>query len=422
MTRHTSLPIESLRLSFSQEQKIRCVSPGPSLHPQLAIALLIGALVCCTTFGCGGKSASKPDAAVEAYADRGYTPEHRFETTATRDTWTIDSEPVNVRLLVPAQAGSYPLVIYLPGLGESADAGLGWRQAWAQAGYAVLSAQPTRYGPAVWSSSRARGGDFLDIAKDAFGTPSLATRTQLARGVLDEVSRRHRVARDTAVGRGDITRVAVAGYDLGAQTAMMVAGESVPGVEAMQVDEGVKCVIALSPYADFSGMGVESNFRSIRLPVLAVTSAQDTDAYGLVRSAAVRRAPFQYMPPGQKYLLILSVAPHSLLGGAGTPAQGKGKYAGQRPSGSEGDAEADTAILSDEATVTDPRQRPRNRSGGAPTGGGSSSAQRTKEVAQVQGVTTAFLDAFVKNDPIALEWLSRNAKPWLGETADLQSK
>jgi dienelactone hydrolase len=386
-----------------------------------ALSLLIVALVCCATSGCAGKSAGKPDAtAVKAYSNHGYTPERRFETMVTQDTWTIDSEPVDVRLMVPAQGGSYPLVIYMPGLGESADAGLAWRQAWAQAGYAVLSAQPTRYGAALWSSVRARSGDFLDIAKDAFGAPSLAARTHFARGLLDEVSRRHRTAGNTPVGRIDMMRIAVAGYDLGAQTAMTVAGESIPGVEAMQVGEGVKCVIALSPYADFSGMGLESNFRSIRLPVLAVTSTQDTDAFGLVTSAAVRRAPFQYMPPGQKYLLILSVAPHSLLGGPGTSAQGKGKYSSREPSGPEGDAEA--PVLSEEATVSERPQRQINRSATATTGEGSSSTQRAKEIAQVQSVTAAFLDAIVKNDPIASKWLSRNAKSWLGETADLQSK
>jgi dienelactone hydrolase len=421
MIRQASSPIGLPQLSFSPASKRHWISRGPSLRVQLAISLLSAALVCGATFGCAGKSTGKAEAAAaKVYVERGYTPEHRLETTAIRDTWMIDSEPVDITLIAPAQVASYPLVIYLPGLGEAADAGLAWRQAWAQAGYAVLSAQPTRYGVAVWSSSRARGGDFLDIAKDAFGVPSLATRTQVARGLFDEVSRRHRAARDTAVGRIDMTRVAVAGYDLGAQTAMMVAGESVPGVESMQAGEGVKCVIALSPYADFSGMGVESNFRSIRLPVLAVTSAQDTDAYGLVTSAAVRRAPFQYMPAGQKYLLVLSVAPHSLFGGAGTPSQGKGKYTGQGSPGSEGGTEADTPILSEEATVTDARQRKKNRSDGAT--GGSSSAQRAKEIAQVQSVTTAFLDAFVKDDSIASEWLSRNAKPWLGETADLQSK
>ena len=32
------------------------------------------------------------------------------------------------------------------------------------------------------------------------------------------------------------------------------------------------------------------------------------------------------------------------------------------------------------------------------------------------------IDEVVKSDPIASEWLSRNAKPWLGESAELQSK
>jgi hypothetical protein len=52
----------------------------------------------------------------------------------------------------------------------------------------------------------------------------------------------------------------------------------------------------------------------------------------------------------------------------------------------------------------------------------TNSARRAIELAQVQSVTTAFLDATVKNDPIGSEWLSRNAQRWLGESADLRSK
>src|SRR6185295_14488649 len=80
-----------------------------------------------------------------------------------------------------------------------------------------------------------------------------------------------------------------------------------------------RSVIALSPYADFAGMGTEARFRDIRLPVMSVTSPEDTDAYGLVTTAAVRRAPYQYMPPGRKYLLLLGAGPHSLLGGQEHP-------------------------------------------------------------------------------------------------------
>ena len=285
----------------------------------------------------------------------------------------------------------------------------------------MLSAQPAKYGTAVWSSDRAHIGDFLDIAKDAFAAPSLATRTELARGLLDETWRRRRGKHDIALDHIDMSRVAVAGYDLGAQTAMMVAGENVQGVESLQIPEGVRCVVALSPYADFSGMGFESNFSSIRLPVLSVTRSQDTDAYGLVKSAAVRRAPYQYMPPSQKYLLVLSGAPHSLFAGASAPTNGKGGYSTQAQSGSESEAEAGAVEPRDDSSDRAQGQGRKNRRASS-AGPNSSSARRAIDVVQVQSVTTAFLDATVKDNPIGSEWLSRNAKRWLGNSADLESK
>jgi predicted dienelactone hydrolase len=401
---------------------VRSLKSAQCMRSYIGVWLLFAALTSSALFACAGKPGARSDtSAAKARAETGYTPKHRYQTTATQDTWLIGSEPVDIRLLVPIQAGSFPLVFYFPGLGESPDGGLAWRQFWAEAGYAVLSAQPARYGTAVWSSDRAHVGDFLDIAKDAFAAPSLATRTELARGLLDETWRRRRGMRDPALGRIDMSRVAVAGYDLGAQTAMMIAGENVQGVESLQMPEGVKCVVALSPYADFSGMGLESNFSSIRLPVLSITSSQDTDAYGLVKSAAVRRAPYQYMPPSEKYLLVLSGAPHSLFAGASAPTNSKGGYSPQAQSGTESEAEADAVAPSDETSARAQGPGRKNRRGSS-AGPSSSSARRAIEVVQVQSVTTAFLDATVKNDQIGSEWLSRNAKRWLGNSADLESK
>jgi hypothetical protein len=42
--------------------------------------------------------------------------------------------------------------------------------------------------------------------------------------------------------------------------------------------------------------------------------------------------------------------------------------------------------------------------------------------ALVQAVSTAFLDATVKNDDIAREWLTRDAARWLGDSALLRIK
>ncbi len=388
---------------------------------RVCISLLIAGLVCCTTSGCGGNSGSKADpAVVKRYADRGYTPDHHYETTTSQDTWTIGSEAVDIVLVVPSQAGMYPLVVYLPGLGESPNAGVLWRQTWARTGYAVLSAQPTRYGKAVWSSSAARAGEFFAIAKDAFSVRSLATRTQLVQGILDEASRRQRSGRAPGFARIDVSRIAITGFDLGAQTALMFAGENVRGVEPVQPSPAVKCVVALSPYADFSGMGMESNFVTIRLPVLSVTSPGDTDAYGLVTAASIRRAPFQFMPPGEKTLLVLSSAPHSLLAGGALPDKRPEQEGGASPAAID-EAGPDARIVSDETSETngagyDKKRRATNASRGG------QAPQRAKEQTQVQAVTTAYLDAIVKNDALASEWLSRNAKGWLGDSAELLSK
>jgi hypothetical protein len=403
-----------IRMNFSMSP------PRSRFAATRGVALLVAALAVFATPGCGGKSAQQPDpAVVKQYADRGYAPAHHYETTASQETWTVGSETVDVVLTVPAHAGTYPLVVYLPGLGEPAEAGAAWRKAWAQAGYAVLSAQSTRFGPAIWSSSAAHAGDFYSIAKDAFSARSLAARAQLLQGILDEASRRQRGASGPTVAHFDMSHMAVAGFDLGAQTAMVVAGAHIGGVDLPQLTYGIKCVIALSPYADFSGMGTQSNFADIRLPVLSVTSPADTDAYGLVTSAAVRRAPFQYMPAGRKTLLLLSVAPHSLLAGGVVSGQVQAIGGTNSTGVAIDEAAADPDIVGDES---DGRPRKKRRKPSASDTQGARSSERAREVTQVQAVTTAYLDAVVADDTLALEWLTRNAQHWLGDSAELVSK
>jgi len=376
-------------------------------------ALVIASLACSMTLGCASKSGgSADDFALKPSADGGYVANRRYETMSTRYTWTMDEDAVDVSLLVPAPSGAYPLVLYLPGLGELSDAGLSWRQAWARAGYAVLSVQPTKFGPAVWTSNRARAGDFFDIAHDAFSVPSLAARTQVVRDALEQVSRRQHGANGTAFARIDLARIAVAGFDLGAQTALMVAGARVRDVEPLHPPDGVKAVIVLSPYADASE--VESNFQPIRLPVLSVTSRLDTDAYGLIGTASIRRVPFQYMPPGQKYLLLLASARHAELAGA-------------RPNGSRDgkdteDATEDDKVLGDETAEVYEGERKKRRKPDYSASRAEKLAQLVRVQSQVQAVTTAYLDAIIRNDAAGAEWLSKNAKAWLGDSGELLSK
>jgi hypothetical protein len=142
----------------------------------------------------------------------------------------------------------------------------------------------------------------------------------------------------------------------------------------------------------------------------------------LVGSAAVRQAPYQYMPPGQKYLLLLSSASHSLLAGkAAAGAERPDGKGGERPGASR---EAD----GDGGGASGSRRRRGGRAGARSGGSAALSPQRGQavlpglEITDVRHVSVAFLDATVKNDSVAWEWLARDAQRWLGDTATLSSK
>jgi dienelactone hydrolase len=338
-------------------------------------------------------------------------PGRHYETTATQDTWTLDGSLVDVTLMVPTSGGPYPLVLYLPGLGEACDAGLSWRHAWARAGYAVLCIQPKTVGRAVWASSRARAGDFVGIARDAFSVPSLEMRTQVVRAALARLSRR---GRDAGFAQTDLARISIAGFDLGAQTALVVAGQHVDGLEPLPLPDGVKAVITLSPYADRTA--AESRYQQIHVPVLTVTSAMDTDAYGLVGTPSIRRTPFQYMPAGQKYLLLLASAPHELFAGAPLATLRENK------DGPDTLSAEDDKILGDETAEVYEGRPHKRRTLDNSASRANRLAQQVKIQSQVQAVTTAYLDAFVRNDGAAVQWLTQDARTWLGESAELQSK
>jgi dienelactone hydrolase len=391
---------------------------GGTVRALIWAALAAMALTSCAMPDIRTKEA---EAALDRHVERGYHADRRYATVSARDTWKLGADVVDVTVIMPAGTDRFPLIVYLPGLGESSDAGAAWRRGWAEAGYAVVSLQAASVGPAVWSSELARDGAFRRLAEQEFSATSLARRLTMLSAALAELGRRGDSAADGLYRRIDLSRIAVAGFDLGAQTAMVVAGEQIDGIDSPAWPTAVKAVVTLSPYADFSGMGLERDFKPIRLPVLCVTSFEDTDPYGLVTTAAVRRAPFQYMPDGDKYLLLLSATPHALLSGREAPVPA--------PMADRADAgNAATPGGSEDRSEGGAGRRGRSFGGGSRASGAASSphaessVQWKLQIDNVESVTTAYLDATVKSDRVAQEWLRKDARRWLGKSGEFQFK
>src|SRR5689334_5149627 len=100
----------------------------------------------------GGAVQAQRQARAEDLARKGYRPLQHVEVASGVLPWRVDGEHVPIAWTAPSAGSGLPVVLYLPGLGEPAEAaGAAWRRAWAQAGYAVVLVQPLEDDATAWS-------------------------------------------------------------------------------------------------------------------------------------------------------------------------------------------------------------------------------------------------------------------------------
>ncbi len=374
-----------------------------SLHgicgPRCAALLVVIALS-----GCAGHRLTQMDSAqVDQFTRHGYSSANHYDVSTQFTAWESPLGRFDIAATTPSAPGRLPLVIYLPALGEDRSSGEALRTAWAASGYAVLALQPLSQDALRWTDPGSRPGDPTPWARERYAAPVMAARIHALRTVLLELVRRQ-AAREAPLDRFDLERVALAGQDLGAYTAMVAAGEAVLDATPPPLPLRVSATLALSPHADFSGVPLSERYSAIQGPVLSTTSDNDLDPLGLVGSPSLRRAPFEYMPPKDKFLLIFADISHATL--AGTPAPRSPLAEAARDKSAGGGT-----------------HRKLNPVG--PTGARTPQVSPTRSamaVVALQKVSLAFLDAYLRQDPIAAEWLERDASRWLGEGAQLRRR
>lgn len=328
----------------------------------------------------------------------GYQAAETSSLTVAVQDWIVDGERLPVSLAWPGSGQKLPLVVYLPGLGEPAQAGQRWRQAWAHAGYAVLSVQPLAVDANAWSSDLARAADFKGLARQHRQAAQLTARIQRLNATLAE-ARRRAAAGDALWSRVDFGRMAVAGYDLGSQAAARLAPE-------------FKAALLLSPSLTADDLPMLSG------PLLLVSSRRDTNPTGLIESPGLRTQAFEQLPSGQadKFLLLLETASHAALaggtalelddfgGGGNSSRKGQGQEGGRKRGGGGGGRGGGGGGASKDGQDGTPRHV------AAPAARGD--AQLASGVA-TEGVSIAFLDATLRERPAARQWLQNDALGWL---------
>ena len=297
-----------------------------------------------------------------------------------------DARDKDLRVIAcfPEEEGSYPTIVFSHGAGGSGRNVLALPRSWASHGYVVLlpthadslalrklEAVPDAGGPAPGLGLRGLVGSVL---ADAQGWQDRPLDVTFLLDHLDTLQEQVPGLK----GKPDPARIGVGGHSLGAYTAQLIGGATVdlPGGPKARsfADDRVRAILMLSGQGSGQQGLTEHSWDDFRKPLMSITGSLDRGAKG--QGPEWRKEPFEHVPPGDKYHLLIAGAHHGSF--TGNFAGGASARLRERMAGRPGaDRPADQAAIFD----------------------------------YVQAATLAYWDATLKDDPEARAYLRSDALP-----------
>ncbi len=237
-----------------------------------------------------------------------------FVDGAWRDASRGRELPVRIRSGTAASGA--PLVVYSHGLGGTRAGGAQWADHWARNGLVVLTVQHPGSDASIWrreagSTLGARTREeIMERMRKGAGPEAFLDRIGDLRFAVDQALARH-ARGEEPFARIDPARIGMSGHSFGAVATQAICGEAWGGYSF--ADPRVKAGIALSPSPARDGEA--RSFAAMTMPMLLITGTQDGNELGDTRTAEARRATFDELPGGHKFLLVLDGATHLTFDG-----------------------------------------------------------------------------------------------------------
>lgn len=359
---------------------------------RVAAFMAIGILVSCTGFAEDGPAVALPstqsaDFADVASRDGGYELNPGPFPTVTKTHALKGGKGVAelpLRIRYPRDVRyPVPLVIFSHGMGGSYDAFASLTDHWASQGYVVILPMHAD------SVRRQRRGD--ELLRDPRGYRRRVDpegRLADVRRILDSLDEIESAVTGLRLhdGRGliDRARIAISGHSAGALTAQMAIGAKVrtrlsPRLQNLG-DARLAAAILISGQGTTTRMFTDESWSELRKPLLVITGSLDTSRAS-DETPESRRHPYEYAPAGDKYLLFIEGATHSSYQGSDRQARTTNRLLGEAPA-------IDLEVID-----------------GA-----------------VKSQTLAFLDAYLKRDERARDYLSRDGVKQLSPKVHAEHK
>lgn len=257
---------------------------------------------------------SEPNRKSVIFAD----PSAKYSVQTSNISWSSrEGYPITARVYYPAgmrkNGTKYAAVVYSHGLGASPDnfSYLGYY--WAGHGIVTICLRHPESDDSIWRGKIRAMGEL----KEAYHKYWTARdRVRALRSGVDLL-----YAGNTGSGplgflkdSIDLGAIGVAGNDLGALGALLMAGQLPPDNGVYLKDSRVSAVLAMSPPVFCDPVQGPSVYGRIQAPLMVVTGTQDDGIVGNTK-APQRRIPYDSVSGVDRYLVVLQGADHRVYGG-----------------------------------------------------------------------------------------------------------
>ncbi len=286
--------------------------------------------------------------------------------------FTIRDEARNrdipIRIYLPVQKEAAPVVLFSHGLGGSRNGGAYLGTQWAARGYVAVFLQHAGSDETIWKDKPP--AERFAAMSSAASIKNFIARVGDVSATLDQLEMWNADSSHELAGRLDMKHIGMSGHSFGAVTTQAVSGQKFSATKPL-TDPRIKAAIAFSPSKPAAGDAATA-FGSVSIPWLLMTGTNDVARIGAHTigpdDVASRLAVYPALPPGDKYEIVLDGANHYAF--------------------------TDRADIG----VETPRNPNHHR--------------------VILALSTAFWDAFLRDDPEAKAWLNSDAPRKLMEEKD----
>jgi len=221
---------------------------------------------------------------------------------------------IPIRVHLPDSTAPAPVVLFSHGLGGSRENGKYIAEHWTARGYVGVFMQHKGSDSSVWQGKPLR--EIMPAMKAAAGGENFLLRVKDVPAVIDQLEQWNKTAGHPLAGRLDLGHLGMSGHSFGAITTQAVSGQSLAKGSAPMTDPRIKAAVIFSPSSPRRGIPPETAFGGVKIPWLLMTGTKDISPIGDI-DVASRLAVYPALPPGNKYELVLEGGEHSAFGDRG---------------------------------------------------------------------------------------------------------